>query len=222
MKRLGSNLWIAVLTVLVAGGISARANTINGAPSGLASPAETIDFSEIPLAPNSPVTNQYAAFGITFSPNVYYNPQGGTAFGLPANDVGNFTFPTEPAFVNPVTIDFSTMQNGAALMMAANDTPYMFVALDGGVPVDAFIANSVGVPGLFYGFSGEAFNQIEILQAGPGGGPYWLASNIQLSNAPAVATTPEPASTLLFVGVGLAMLASFGGTLRRRLALPPV
>src|SRR5215471_2843209 len=58
-------------------GPSAQADIISGSTTGLASPATTLTFDEVVLAPGAPVTNQYAAFGVTFS-NVFYTPQTGT------------------------------------------------------------------------------------------------------------------------------------------------
>jgi hypothetical protein len=170
--------------------------------TGLASPAETVDFTAFGLADNSVVTNQAASFGVTFSPFVYYNPQGGF---FPNGRVGNFTFPTEPAFVNPVTLNLSGPITAAAFEMAADVTPYTFEALLGGSLVDSATVTA-GATGQFFGFTGETFDAIEIMQAGAGGGPYWLVGNLQFGQSligPPVISTPEPFTLSLF-GVGLA------------------
>lgn len=183
---------------------AAIADSFSASPTGVASPTQTIDFSEIVLAQNSVVTNQYAGLGITFSPNVYYDPQ--TGFGLPANDIGNFTFLTEPGFVNPVTFTFSTPLTSAAFAMVADSTPYLFQASLNGTVVDSFVA-TVGEsgPDYYYGFTNDDFNQITITQQGAGSGPYWLASNIEFGS-PASSATPEP-SSLLLMATGFACLA---------------
>lgn len=186
----------------------ARGDVINGSTTGLASPATTITFGEIPLATNAVVTNQYAGLGVTFSPNVYYNPEGWPPW---ANNVGNFTFPTEPSYVNPVTLMYSSTQSAAAFQMAADGSPYLFQAFLGGTLVDSFTNPDItGNGSLYYGFSNESFDSLVLTYQGGGGGPYWLMSNLELSNSNVI---PEP-SSLLLLGTGLAGLA---GMLRRKL-----
>lgn len=171
----------------------ARAGIIDGSVTGLTSPAETISFGEIILPVNTSVTTQYSGLGVSFSPNVYYDPQ---AYGSFVNDVGNFTFPSEPAYIDPVVMSFSTPQTGVAFQMTADSTPYLFQAFlggTGGTLVDSFTDANIGDI-LFYGFSNETFDTIKISEAGAGGGPYWLIDNIQLGTGTAV---PEPSSILL-------------------------
>jgi hypothetical protein len=199
---------LAVSMLVFAFGLGvARAGQIDASATGLASPAETIDFSEIALAPNTVLTTQYSSLGISFSPNVYYDAE--VSFGF-TNDISNFTYATEPAFVDPVVFSFSSPQTSAAFQMVADDTPYTieaFLGGTGGTLVDSFVDPSIGgnTPGLFYGFTGETFDTIEISQAGTGGGPYWDLGNIELSNAPIATDAPEPGS-LLLLGPALAGL----------------
>jgi PEP-CTERM motif len=200
----------AACAALIFGFCAAHANTIDASATGLPSPAETIDFSEIVLPADTAVTSQYSSLGVTFSPSVYYNPE--VPYGTFTNDVGNFTYPTEPNFTDPVTINFTSVQTAADFQMAADTTPYQFQAYLGGTLVDSFTDTAVSPSsGLYYGFSGESFDSIVITQEGAGE-PYWLIDNIQLSNLSA-ATVPEPSPVVLmlagFVGIGL-----FG--LRRR------
>jgi len=185
----------------------ARAGQIDGSATGLASPTSTIDFTEIALAPNTVLTTQYSGLGVSFSPNVYFDAE--VAFGF-AGDVSNFTDATEPAFVNPVVMSFSSPQTGAAFQMVADSTPYLFQAYlggAGGTLVDSFTDPNIQAvtPPLFYGFTGETFDTIVITQEGAGSGPFWDLSNIQLSNASVTTSTPEP-STFLLLGPALAGL----------------
>lgn len=189
----------------------ARADDIIASPTAIASPTQTINFEEIVLAMNSSLTNQYASLGVTFSPNVIYSPQ--TGFGhVQGHDIGNFPTGTETGAINPVTMSFSTLQTAAAFSFDADVTPYLFQALLGGVVVDSFSA-TVGVSNNdFYGFSNDVFDSIRITQTGAGGGPFWVADNIQTGAA--ATAVPEP-TTLILLGSGLVVLSRLS---RKRLS----
>jgi len=180
----------------------AHAGQIVAGVTGLTSPVSTVDFTELSLAANTTVTTQYASYGVSFSPNVYYNAE--TQYF--SNEVSNFTDPTEPEFVDPVIISFTSPQTSAAFQMVADDTPYLFQAFSGGTSgtlVDSFSSEVTGTIA-YYGFTNETFDTIEISQGDSGGGPYWDLSNIELSNA-AISGVPE-ASSMLLVGPVLAGL----------------
>jgi hypothetical protein len=180
----------------------AHAGQIVAGVTGLTSPLSTVDFTELSLAANTPVTTQYASYGVSFSPNVYYNAE--TSY-FP-NEVSNYTDATEPAFIEPVVISFTSPQTSAAFQIVADDTPYLIQAFSGGTGgtlVDSFTSTIAGSI-LYYGFTNETFDTIEITQEGEGGGPYWDLSNIELSNA-AISGVPE-ASSMLLVGPALAGL----------------
>src|SRR4051812_32650369 len=62
--------------------------------NGLASPANTVTFSEFSPPPNTRITNQYQAYGVTFVPYVnyasIYNQTSGTPHVDPTACVANF------------------------------------------------------------------------------------------------------------------------------------
>jgi hypothetical protein len=201
-RMLGALPATAVAAGALLHGGYAHAAFINDSGTGLSSPAFNQDFTSPSLPCNTAVTGQFA--NVSFSPFVYLCPESG--FGIPGNTVGNFTSPTEPAYVNPVLITFSSTQTSADFQMAADDTPYTFTALLSGAPVDSGTA-TVGYssPVGYYGFTGDTFNQILITQVGAGDGPYWLIGDVQGSSA-AITSVPEPA-TLAVLGGALGLLS---------------
>ncbi len=184
---------------------AANATFVNDSPTGLTSPAFTQNFTSPSLPCDTVVTSQFAY--VSFSPYAYLCPQSG--FGIPPNTIGNFTFATEPAFVDPMLLTFSSTQTSAVFLMAADGTPYSFEALLSGTEVDSGASTVSGASG-YYGFTGDTFNEILITQTGAGDGPYWLLGNLELSSA-AVTAVPEPATLGLFGGALLSALL-----LRRR------
>ncbi len=178
---------------------SAQAGTIVASATGLASPASTITFEEVLLAPGAAVTNQYAGLGVSFSANTFYTPQ--TGFGnVQGNDVGNFPTMGGP-FFTPTVLSFTSAQSDAAFAMASNGTNYLFEAKLGGGLVESF-QSTVDTSGVFFGFTGINFDSITITSLADDA---WLLDTIQLSSA--VSEVPEPATLALF-GAGLAGLAA--------------
>jgi hypothetical protein len=178
---------------MLLGSLAAHATQINGASTGLSSPASTITFDEVTPAAYTLITNQYAPYGVTFSPGLYYDPQPYNGTGISGNLAGNFN---TSGILTPVTLNFTTTETAVAFGAAGDDTPYLIQAFLGATLVDSF-TTSWGTGG-FYGFAGEDFNSIVITQAGTGGGPYYLIDNIETDPL----ATPEPSSFLL-LGTGL-------------------
>ena len=114
----------------------AQAASLNNG-TGISNPATTITFSEIPLAENTPLANQYASLGVTFTgllsaitpplpyPNISY----------PAAKNYNITNGTS---VNPFLISFIQTQQQAAFSMVTNIGTSTFAALLNNIVVDTF------------------------------------------------------------------------------------
>ena len=180
--------------------------------TGISNPAETITFSEHVLPNDTSVTNQYSDLGITFDPNnVWYNPAPSDPHtsGINPPDIGNF-FPNHSAS-NPFFIKFNLDQTAAAFAVGINPggTGDFFALLDGvQVASGSAPVGPVGtVTNDYYGFSGIAFDTIEVFftntqsQAG-------VIDNVQLSVA-----VPEPATVAAAI---LATLACGIHLVRRR------
>jgi hypothetical protein len=158
---------------------------IIGSPTGLISPAVTINFTEYGILQNTVLTNQYAALGVTFSSGMY-------EVGSPGDAAANF-LPSGGAATTPFSLYFTSVQSSAAVILVTNEGTSTFTALLGGSLVDSFSA-STG-PQRYYGFTSENFDQIQIT---PGGFlNVGVLTRIELG--PAV---PEP-STCALLGTGL-------------------
>ena len=190
--------WLVAVSVLLPSS-HALATFINDSATGLPSPVSTLNFTDPVLMDNDAVTNQFA--GVTFSPNVYFNPEADP--GITPNALGNYTYLSEPAFIDPVTITFSSPVTAAAFQMNDDNASYTFTALLNGAPVDSGTA-TVGPTTAYFGFTGVDFNEITIAVSdpGPGPGPFWLIGNLELGASP----VPEPSTWAMmllgFVGLG--------------------
>jgi hypothetical protein len=182
-------------------GLASAANgqTLAGEATGLSSPVTTITFSELGLASGTALTNQYAAFGVSFS-NLWQDPQSGF-FATPS--AGNFAQPGGAIF-NPITIFFSSPVMGAAFNINSNEGESFFEAFLGATSQHSFSAPTGLFDEIWYGFDGIAFDRIEILAGGSNNA--MLIDNLQIGGAP-TSTVPEPASMTL-LATGLAGLAA--------------
>jgi len=200
MRKFTAAIILSVLPMIAS---QAKATQIIASSTGIANPGATITFEENVLPNYVAVTSQYAAFGVSFAPAIYYAPASGLG-NLQGHQVSNFD--DKGNVVTPLTINFTKTQFGAAFSMDGDFAPFTFTALLNGVPVDSF-TSVVGISTSdYFGFTNEAFNSISITQAGPGA-PYYLIDNIQMLPA------PEP-STLAFLGTGMLGLV---GVAKRRL-----
>src|ERR1017187_149680 len=93
-------LQMAVFAVLVATAGHVQATSLNNT-TGIASPAQTITFSELVFPNNTTITLQYSTLGATFSPNLYYDPSGINAYNSVPNISGNYLANFYPGYVVP-------------------------------------------------------------------------------------------------------------------------
>lgn len=185
---------------------TANAAPIIASPTGLASPDSTVTFSEVALANGTLITNQFAAYGVTFA-GAYMNPQGG--FITPPN-AGNFQQPDGPTvFSNPFSIFFNTPQEAAAFEYLSNPGTTLFEARLNGNLVESF-STATALSPLFYGFQSIVFDEIRVT-APLSTNQAALFDTIQLQ----AAEVPEPASLALWSLISVAGLAAWR---RRKLA----
>ena len=193
----------AVLLFAVAGALQAQ--PINGAATGLTSPAYTIDFNTSIGPDNTVVTNQYP--GLTFSGFYYGNgPYGGGAF--PDGALYNFY----PCCNFPLTISFANAVNGVAFNFETNPGISTFTAFLNGNQVGQFSGATTITNLLWYGFDNTTLDALVIDPESTTNHAMGL-DNLQVGSRAVV--TPEPASLVLF-GTGLFAIAGIGARRRAR------
>ena len=172
---------------------------------GLASPVQTVTFSELTFAQGTTITNQYAAFGVSLSPGIFYNSQGPVAFpGITGDYLGN----NVQGLVNPFSILFGTVQSDAAFGAATNPTTTLFEALlAGNIVASGTSATDFSSANAYYGFSGVNFDEIRMTV---GGDQQMLIDNVQMGSAATV--VPEPGTFALLA----AILIPGAAVIRRR------
>ncbi len=200
MKCLGLTTVFATIAALGLVG-AAQAATVNGATSGLAGANTELAFDEVSLTTNDIVTDQFAAFGVTFSPNLVY-------YGNPA-EYPNFTDPALGNFspiVNPFFLDFTSNVTAATFAIVTNLGASTFTALLDGAEVESFSATTDLVSTAnFFGFTDILFDQIRV-DVGSNG--VMFMDNLAFNAAPTVSVVPLPAGLPLLLGAlgGFALL----------------
>lgn len=175
--------------------------------TGIESPATTIRFSEVVLPQGTAVTDQYAAFGVTFT-GLFYNTTPFTMANQEPPQLNNF--PAEGSPAGPFSIFFATEQNSAAFALNTNAGRSRFRALNNGTVVfssSAFV--DLYRTDNYYGFTGITFDQIIVEPGGVNGAAVF--DNLQLGTVAQV-VMPEPSTLTLLAPV----LPLTGMMLRRR------
>jgi hypothetical protein len=183
-----------------------RATPITGGPTGLTSPTSVISFDELGNLQDQTITNQFAAFGATFSGFGWDNATNGQAgsTGFAGGDLVNglSPFPT-----GPMVISFTSLLQAAAFAAVDQGGTFTLEAFLGGVGGTLVESSNVVIPfnpGVgFIGFQGTSFDTIEISTAGPSA---LTIDTLQMQ------TIPEPA-TLALLGIAF---AGFGFSRRRK------
>ncbi len=147
------------LLLLLAFAQRARAAVISQASQFLNNAGTTLNFTEVVLAMNTSVTNQYAAYGVNFT-SAYYSPATGYP-NMGSANIGNFIqyVPYSPNFA----IYFTQNQVAADFAMASQSGTATITALLNGTTVETFSAPSgQSATADIYGFTGITFNEIAV------------------------------------------------------------
>jgi hypothetical protein len=144
---------------------AAQAATIDSRATGIANPSGAVNFDEVSLVNGTLVTNQYAAFGVTFMPGVTYLDR--------VSPRPNFENPAAVTFqiadgqvqaIDPVSLRFGETVEAASFAMTLSANTTRFTALLGGIAQRSFETSVVdaGSANNFYGFENIRFDEILI------------------------------------------------------------
>ena len=193
-------LFVALAVWLAAAGALATP-IIDGSFAVLSGGETVVDFDEIPLVPFQTVTNEFAAFGITFAPNVWFEDHRFFP-NFDGAGLANFRSSAAPGGglppINPITVSFVTPMTDFAAYFAANtgDT-ITLTAMLGAAVVESFtFTDTACCAGHVLGFEDIVFDSVVI-----NGSSLFIMDEFHFENV------MEPAnSLLLFAGLsGLAL-----------------
>jgi hypothetical protein len=157
---------------------------------GLLSPSNIVTFSEFGPPPNTMITTQYQAYGVTFVPWVHYasifDQDSGTPHIDPAACVANFVQfnPPVPTF----SILFDRPVSSAAFAVLSQPGTFDVIALLGGTEIPGGPHTFTGgfgpdVTNNFVGLSGVAFDELRVSNVATSDGALVL-DNLQFTPAP--------------------------------------
>ena len=185
--------FIASILTVVATTTGVSAATLDSAASGIAAPTTTITFNEVALATGDSVTNQFAGFGVTFTPGVSYFSS--------VSPRPNFSGAAAIDFFGaPVSIKFGQAVTDMSAAMTANFGGATFTTFLNGVQVEEFTSSLDLSANNFYGFTGSLFDEVALT---PTGSTSVAIDNLSFTVAP----VPVPASLPLLaaglLGIGI-------------------
>jgi hypothetical protein len=174
--------------------------------TGITSPDITLGFGEVPIRMGTPITDQYAPFGVASMTNLFFNTDG-MPIGLPnigGARLNNFPVNTGPIFT-PFSMTFTQPLTGVAFAMITNPGISGFDALlDGGLVATADAPTDLTSRNNFFGFTNITFDEIVVR---PGGVNNAVAfDNLQLQFAPTAVPEPGTLALLMTAGPGLVLL----------------
>ena len=139
---------IALLTLTLAPGFG-HAVPVQNTTGGLPSPAAIVTFSELVFSPTTIIRNEFASFGVTFSPYLSYDSQGATTCcdGIVGHYLGN-NDRTTLGTADPFSILFTSPQPAAAFGLATNPATTTFDALLAGTVVESFTSQTTDETGV--------------------------------------------------------------------------
>ena len=173
---------------------TAGAAVISNSATGLTDPDITIGFDEVVLATGDNVTDQFAAFGVTFDPGVtYFN----TVSPRP-----NFSGAAVIDFFGPaVSILFAEDVTEMVMNMSQNFGMTTFTSLLDGIVVESFTSTLDLTANNFYGFTNSLFDEVIVDPSG--------SSSVAMDNLSYSVAVPIPGTLSLFLGaLGLLALSA--------------
>jgi hypothetical protein len=194
-----SSFFAGVTTILLTAA-PLWATPINGSASFLPG-AINVTFSSPSVPSDAPITNQYAAFGVTFS-------------GAVKGDVGNIGIPNQDGntiqnfisdgpVLQPTFINFAAPQTAADFSLAAQPGTATITSFLAGNPVESFVATtSIFGTNNIYGFTNSLFDSVRIVISSSDNAD--IIDNIQFQH------TPEPNSLVLLGFATCAGLCFYG------------
>ena len=169
------------------------AAVINSGTEGLLAPDRTVTFSEHTFADNSPVLDEFADVGVTFSTTLFYR----TASAWEAAGINGINIRSGNLAGDVLAQDFSIrldapVISAAFASIASPVTPATITARLNGVDVESFTTEINLENNSWYGFTDVTLDEIAI--------SYSAVTRIRIDNIQTV--VPEP-STSMLVSLGV-------------------
>ncbi|MEO0380243.1 MAG: hypothetical protein AAF252_08215 [Pseudomonadota bacterium] len=180
-----------------------HAATVSNAASGLSNPDTLVTFDEVPLAQNTPVSNQYEGFGLTVSPGLQVHRLHFPLLNLSGRNLSNYS-----PIVRTFSLFFAEEVQDATFSMITHTGTSTFTAKLQGAVVETFAAPTRLLTSVnFFGFTDIRFDEIEVTAGGFNGAMILdnVAFNVAepiVTNVPSATPLPVPVPGSLPVMVG--------------------